>query len=111
MSLYLAPLVIEYQFVRQLAAIKNNNSDNNNTNNNNNNNSGTMRRTTPVTFALMSVRSPYTEEHCKRKLKEFLDFIGLPVNLLDEEGRAFLARAKVENINNNDINASNEYRV
>jgi hypothetical protein len=38
-----------------------------------------------------------------------LDFIGLPGNSLDEDGRAFLPQAKVENINNNDINASNEF--
>ncbi len=68
-------------------------------------------QSTPVTFALMLVKLPHTKEHYKRKLKEFFGFIGLPSNPLDEDNRAFLARTKAENINDNDINASNEYWV
>jgi hypothetical protein len=94
-----------------LQSIKNddkNNGDSNHTNNNDINYSKTMRRTTPVTFALMSVESPYTKQHYKGKLKEFFDFVGLPGISLDEQGQAFLARAKVEK-NNNSIKENNDY--
>ena len=85
--------------------MKNKNIDSNNTNNNNNNNTKTMRRTTPVTFALMSVRSPYTKGHHKGKLEEFFDFIGLPGNSLDEQCKAFLTRAIEEKNKHHDIDA------
>lgn len=65
-----------------------------------------MRRATPVAFALMSVRSPYTREHYKGRLQEFFDFVGLPGDSLDEQGQAFLAQAKAEN-NNSNSNSSN----
>lgn len=71
-----------------------------------------MRRTAPVTFALMSVRSPYSKEHYKGKLKEFFDFIGLSGNSLDDQGQAFLARAIEEKNKDHDNNAiSNDYWV
>lgn len=71
-----------------------------------------MRRTAPVTFALMSVRSPYTKEHYKGKLKEFFDFIGLSGNSLDDQGQAFLAQAIEERNKDHDTNTiSNDYWV
>jgi hypothetical protein len=95
-----------------LQAIKNNNGDSSQTNNINNNYSKTMRRTVPVTFALMSVRSPYTKEHYKGKLKEFFDFIGLSGNSLDDQGQAFLAQAIEERNKDHDTNTiSNDYWV
>lgn len=60
-----------------------------------------MRRATPVTFALMSVRSPYTREHYRGRLKEFFDFVGIPGDSLDEQGQAFLAQAKADDNNSN----------
>jgi hypothetical protein len=92
-----------------LQAIKNDNSDTiyaNINNNHSNNSSKTMRRATPVTFAFMSVRSPFTREHYKGRLKEFFDFVGLPGDSLDEQGQAFLAKAKAENNDNNNSNSS-----
>ncbi len=56
-----------------------------------------MRRATPVTFALMSVRSPFTRGHYKGRLKDFFNFVGVPGDSLDEQGQAFLAQAKAEN--------------
>lgn len=95
-----------------MQAIKNNNGDSSQTNNINNNYSKTMRRTAPVTFALMSVRSPYTKEHYKGKLKEFFDFIGLSGNSLDDQGQAFLAQAIEERNKDHDTNTiSNDYWV
>ncbi len=60
----------------------------------------------------MSVRSPPTKEHYRGKLQEFFNFIGLPGKSIDEQGQAFLARAREEENKYHDTDAiRNDYWV
>lgn len=52
-------------------------------------------------FAFTSIGSPVTKKNYIRKLKQFFDYVALPGNTLEEQGQAFLEKAKTENNNNN----------
>jgi hypothetical protein len=67
------------------------------------------RQTTPVEFALTSIRSPFTKKQYPRTLKLLFDHIGLQGNSLEEQGQAFLAQARKGEENNNNNNNNNQY--
>ena len=59
------------------------------------------RQTTPIAFALTSIRSIYTKKQYPGRLKAFFNYIGLPGNSLEEQAQAFLAQARKGMDNNN----------
>lgn len=53
-----------------------------------------LRQTQPVTFAFLTINVEETKKTYRKRLKLFFDHIGLPGDSLEEQGQAFLNRAR-----------------
>lgn len=55
-------------------------------------------------FALTTIRSHITKKNYIGMLKQFFDYVGVSGNTVEEQGQAFLEKAKTENNSNNNNN-------